>query len=178
MEEEKKSKNILSVFKNLAFWFLIIIYLELVYRLSMVLSFSMEIIINVVLYSLMLSAILSIISRIFKEKANNWITAIILLVLGVLFSVQCVFTKILTTNFSLSNLALGDQAAGFIDDAIKRNMCKYCVYYLFPIAIYILSRYQKKTKYKKKYYGKLYNLCSYIFNISTIILYSYVFYKR
>lgn len=178
MEEEKKSKNNLNVFKNFIFWLLIILYLELVYRLSMQLSFSVEIIINVLLYSLMLSAVLSIVSRIFKDKANNWITAIILLILGVLFSVQCVFTKIFTTNFSLSNLALGDQAAGFIEEAFKRNICKYCIYYLFPITIYILSYFKKETKYKKKYHGRLYYLCSYIYHIYNIILYSHVCYKR
>lgn len=138
-EDKKKTKNVLCVFKNFAFWFLIILYLELVYRLSMELSFSIESIINVLLYSITISSFFSIVSRIFKDRANNWITAIILLILGVVFSVQCVFTKIFTTNFSLSNLALGDQAAGFMEDALKRNICKYCIYYLFSITIYILS---------------------------------------
>lgn len=178
MEEEKKSKNNLNIFKNFIFWVLIIIYLELVYRFSMELSFSIEIVINVVLYSLMLSAFFSIISRIFKDKANNWITAIILLILGVLFSVQCVFTKIFTTNFSLSNLALGDQAAGFMEEGIKRCICKYCIYYLLPITIYTLFSYKKKIKYKKKYCGKLYNLCSYIYHSYNLVLYPYVCYKR
>ena len=141
MEEGKKSKRILNIFKSLAFWILIILYLELVYRLSMELGFSIEIVINILLYSLMLSAIFSMVSRIFEDKANNWITAIILLLLGVLFSVQCVFTKIFTTNFTLSNLALGDQAAGFMEEGIKRNTCKYCIYYLFSITIYIFYCY-------------------------------------
>ena len=121
IESEKKSSKVLSVFLNFAFWFVIIALLELTYRVSMNLNIDIESFINITLYSLMLSAILSVISRIFKGKANNVITSIILLILGILFSVQCVFTKILKTNFALSNLALGDQAAGFIDTAMERN---------------------------------------------------------
>lgn len=121
-EKTKKNKSIFSVFINFVFWFLIIIYLEFAYRLSRGLNTEIESLINITLYGLMLSAVLSTASRIFKDKTNNIITAIILLILGVLFSVQCVFTKIFTTNFALSNLALGDQAAGFIGDAFKRNI--------------------------------------------------------
>lgn len=121
-EEIKKNKSAFSVFANYIFWLLVIVFLEFAYRFSMEYSFNSESIINIVLYSTILSAFLAIISRIFKDKANNWITAIILLILGILFSVQCVFTKIFKTNFAISNLALGDQAAGFIGDAIERNI--------------------------------------------------------
>ena len=133
MEEEKSksTKDIINVLKNFIIWFLITLYLETIYRFSMELSFSIEVIINVTLYSLIVSSFLSIISRIFEDRVNNWITGGIILFLGILFSTQCVFTKIFTTNFALSNLALGDQAAGFIGDAFKRDFSKYYIYYFF-----------------------------------------------
>lgn len=138
--EEKKGKNILSTFKNFAFWLLIIIYLEFTYRLSMGMGFNVESFINIILHGIIVGSFLSIISRIFKDKVNNWITAIVLLILGILFSVQCVFTKIFTTNFSLSNLALGDQAVGFIGDAFKRNRKQYTIYsFIFVSFCLILS---------------------------------------
>lgn len=138
MEKEKRNKNIMGILKNILFWVLIILYLEISFRLCMGFDFNIQSLINISLYSIMISTILSVISRIFKEKASNVVTAIILLILGVLFSVQCVFTKIFTTNFSLANLALGDQAAGFIGDAVKRNICKYSIYCDIFTSIYFI----------------------------------------
>ena len=119
-ENNLETKKRVSVLKNFVFWILTILFLELSYRFSMDYEFNVDSIMNVIIYSTITSAFLSMISRIFKDKTNNWITAIILIVFGTLFSIQCVFTKIFTTNFTLSNLALGDQAAGFIGDALER----------------------------------------------------------
>ena len=121
-EEKKKSNEALSIFANYIFWVVIILFLESVYRISMGIDIVLESSINILLYTLILSSFLSIFSRIFKDKVNNVITAVILFALGILFSVQCVFTKIFKTNFALSNLALGDQAAGFMGDALERNI--------------------------------------------------------
>lgn len=115
---EKKGNKVLNIICNYAFWFLIVIYLEIAYRISMQFDINLESYINITLYGLIVGAFLGIITRILKNK--NFITAIILFVLGLLFCVQCVFTKIFKTNFAISNLALGDQAAGFMGDAIER----------------------------------------------------------
>lgn len=122
--EKKNNRNessiFLQIFCNYSFWLISIIFLEFSYRIIMNFSIDTDNIINIVLYAMIISSVLSIISRIFNNKANNWIISFILLILGVIFSIQCVFTKIFTSNFSLSNLALRDQAAGFIGDALNR----------------------------------------------------------
>ena len=62
--------------------------------------------INIVLYSVVLSSFLSIITNIFNKKVNTIITSIVLFILGVLFSLQCVFYSIFKIYFTFSNLPL------------------------------------------------------------------------
>jgi len=120
--KEKKEKIVKEVKKHniilFLFWFLIILFLEASFKLIMGISFTLNSIINITLYSLIVSSILSFLSSVFPVKANRVIIPILLFILGLLFNVELVFHKIFKTYFSLTNLGLGDQAASFIKDAL------------------------------------------------------------
>ncbi|MBQ7668498.1 MAG: sulfatase-like hydrolase/transferase [Clostridia bacterium] len=97
----------------------------------------------------MASAILSIITCLFKDKVNAVLTSIILFIIGVMFSIQCVFYHTFKVYFSLSNLGLSDQIFSFSEDVVKlvfKNTI-YIVAFMMPFIIYMLFR--KKIKLQK-----------------------------
>ena len=148
-EEKKKDNIVLSVIANIVFWIVILLFLEISYRFSMKYNFELESLINILLYSTSLGAVLSIVSRIFNDKVNNIITSIILLVIGVMFSVQCVFSNIFKAPFAISNLALGDQVASFMKEAIEGilNNIGFIIIFLAPFILFLI--FKKKIKLKK-----------------------------
>ena len=148
IKEEKKEIKKHNIILFL-FWFLIILFLEASFKLIMGISFTLNSIINITLYSLIVSSILSFLSSVFPVKANRVIIPILLFILGLLFNVELVFHKIFKTYFSLTNLGLGDQAASFIKDAligIVTNII-FILVLLAPFIIYLIIK--KRLEFKR-----------------------------
>ena len=151
--KEKKEKKVKEVKKHniilFLFWFLIILFLEASFKLIMGISFTLNSIINITLYSLMVSCILSFLSSVFPVKANRVIIPILLFILGLLFNVELVFHKIFKTYFSLTNLGLGDQAASFIKDALIGIFTNihFILILLAPFIIYLFVK--KRFEFKR-----------------------------
>lgn len=148
-EEEKKENKVVSALVNAIFWIVILLFLEISFRFSMGYEFELESLVNILLYSVMLGTIFSIVSRIFKDKANNIITSIMLLIIGVMFSVQCVFSKIFKAPFAISNLALGDQVGSFMKEAIEGILSNigFILIFLAPFILFLI--FKKKIKLKR-----------------------------
>jgi beta-lactamase regulating signal transducer with metallopeptidase domain len=112
-------KSFLDVLKNYSLWFLSIMFLEFSFIIIMSIPIELSSIINILLFAIIASSVLSLISNIFKQKVNTIITSIILFIFGVLFSIQCVFFSIFKIYFSLTNLGLGDQVTSYLDKAFS-----------------------------------------------------------
>ena len=144
MDKQNKPQHNIKLFliknlKKFGLWFISILYLEIAFILIMGNNFEFDSIINILLYTTILSSLLSVVTNIFKSKPNTIITSIILFIFGFLFSLQCVFYSIFKIYFSVSNLGLGDQVTSYLDkafEAIVSNLL-YILLFMLPFILFI-----------------------------------------
>lgn len=131
-------KRYFLVLKNFLFYFIILMFLELSFSIIMG-NISIKQIIHVLLFSTIISVVLSIICNLFSPKFNVVINGIILFLLGLLFSVQCVFYNTFKVYFSLFNLGLSDQALAFFSDMVHSILSNivYILIFMIPFVFYL-----------------------------------------
>ncbi len=101
------------------YYFLSIMFLEITFKLLIFKKFFGVGLINIILFSLILSIIFTIISKMFKsEKINNIFIFSILSILGFWFSLEFVFRQIFEVFFSIHLFELADQAASFVGKTV------------------------------------------------------------
>ena len=135
--------------KNYLFYLVITLFLEFSFSIIMSTKLSGESVANIILFSIISSSVLSLISNIFKEKVNVIITSIILFILGLGFALQCVFYNSLKTYFSLSNLGLGDQLSSFMKETVNcviHNLF-FIILFFLPFILYLI--FHKKINLEK-----------------------------
>ncbi len=133
-------ESLFDSIKKISLWFLIILFLELSFIIIMKSKIELDNILFILLFDIILSSFLSILSNIFKQKINYFNTSFILLILGVLFSIQCVFYDVFKVYFSLNNLGLSDQITSFMGktfSAIFSNIFNILVFML-PFILYVI----------------------------------------
>lgn len=99
--------------------FVILIYLEFLFRLlvkSQIFNIS---ILYVLLYSIFLSLIINIITKFFKLSVNKTIWFVVLFMISLLYSVQLCMYKMFGFYFNWSLIGATDQVAAFMGDGIK-----------------------------------------------------------
>ena len=163
-------KNLKENIKKILIYFISILFLEIIFKIIVHNEISINNIINISLYSMIISSILSIISNIFNNKINNIIICIILFIIGLLFSIQGVFYNTFKVYFSLSNLGISDQLSSFMDQFFKviLNNILYIIIYMIPFILYLI--FKKKINITKN------NLNSYITYVIILILFIPIFY--
>ena len=161
--------RVVNITKKISLWFFSIVFLELVFCIIMNNKIELDNSINIILYSVILSSFLSIITNIFNKKVNTIITSITLFILGFLFSLQCVFYSIFKIYFSFSNLGLGDQVTDYLDKAFQAIMSNLLniIIFMIPFILYLLFHKKIKTRKNGKY--------SYMIFIFVIVLFSFAF---
>ena len=139
-------KEAIESLKKFGLWFVSIFFLEFAFILIMHTKIEFNNLLNIFINSILFAAFFSIITNIFKEKVNTVITAIILFVLGFLFSTQCVFYSIFKIYFSFSNLGLGDQVTSYLDKAISAILSNFfnIIIFMLPFILYLI--FKKKLK--------------------------------
>ena len=115
----KKNINFITIIKRFLLFLIPVLFLEFMFAMFNFDTFYKESVINIFLYSLMVSSILSIISGFFKDKGNRVVISILLFILGLLFSIQLVFFDTFKTFFSFTELGLGDQLESFLGSTLK-----------------------------------------------------------
>ena len=147
-----------NIFKRFSLFLFVLLFLEIVFQFIAFNHLSFETIINVLLYSIIISGLLSILSGIFNNKTNHIITSIILFIIGVLFCIQLVFYNVFKAFVSFSILGLGDQLNSFMGETIRAiidNGAKivniFPVLHLIPAFIKENSLVHLKTAIKDKY---------------------------
>lgn len=153
----------MNYFKNFVFWFINITYFEFIFSFFSYDTYAKSIVINIFIFSLMISAILSFITGLFKEKTNNIIKCILNFIFGFHFSLQYIFHSVFQSYFSFSLLGLSDQLTSFTSDVINAIVSNIFIVVLFfiPFILNIILR--------KKIIIKRYSLCDLLFNALTII---------
>lgn len=132
-------------------WFLSILYLEIIFVVFISKTFSMQLLINILFSSIIISKLLNIFVGLFKSKVKVFVSGIILYLFGFFFSFQAIFFKIFKTYFSLYNIGLSDQIKGFEDEAIKfifRNYY-YIGIFILPFLLFLIINIKKKINYER-----------------------------
>ena len=148
-KKEKKSFVITDVLKRFLLFLIPVLFLEFIFSMFIFDTFYKESIINIILYSFMVSSILSILSGFFKDKGNRVVTSILFFVLGLLFCIQLVFYDTFKTFFSFTELGLGDQLESFLGSTLKaiwKNIIKIIVLFS-PFILYLI--FKKKLIYTR-----------------------------
>ena len=156
--------------KKFGSWLSAILFLEFSFIVIMQSKIEIENIFNIILFSILLSSFMSIITNIFKYKINKIITSFFLFVLGVLFSLQCVFYSIFKIYFSLSNLGLSDQVTSYLDKAFSSILANilFILIFMLPFILYLVF-----SKKMKLYHNKLFDYVNFLL---IIILFAPIFY--
>ncbi len=136
--------------KRFSLFLISLMFLEIVFSFVIFNSFPIDKIINVLLYTIIISGFLSIITGIFNKKTNNVITAIILFITGLLFSAQLVFYNVFKAYISFSILGLSDQIGGsFFNETIQAILDNivYIIILLIPFILFLI--FKKKLNLEK-----------------------------
>ena len=164
-----------NIIKRFCLFLISILFLEIVFSFVIFNSFPLDKVINVLLYTIIISGLFSIISGIFNKKTNNVITSIILFILGLLFSAQLVFYNVFKAYISFSILGLSDQIGGsFLDETITAILDNiiYIIILLIPFILFLIFK-KKLNLEKNKLKDYLFYLIMMIFGIGLFSLYIY-----
>ena len=137
-----KKMNLSSNLRRFFFFLVVILFMEMVFALTIFDNYLKESIINIFLFSIILASFLSIITGIFNDKLNKVLTSTVLGLLGLFFSIQLVFYNTFKTFFSFSILGLGDQLESFMKEtftAIIHNFF-YILLLFLPFIIYLIFK--------------------------------------
>ncbi len=156
MREVFNKINLKNILKRYLLFFVFLLFQEFFFKFVVFNEFELESIINIVLLSSILAALLSIITSVFNKKSNNVITPIILFLIGFLFNVQIVFYNTFKTFFSLTILGLGDQLESFMKETFQAiiDNCIYILVFFLPFIIYLIFR--KKINLSKNKRGSVF----------------------
>ena len=135
-------KKVWNLFKRIQLrsliWFLSILYLEIIFVVLISKTFSIQLCINILFSTIIISKCLTLFTGLFKGKVKGVITGILLFIFGFVFTFQAIFSKIFKTYFSLYNISLSDQLKGFELETIKLIIKNYIYIILFIIPLILL----------------------------------------
>ena len=122
--------------------FLFLLYFELIFKLLVFKNLSNFL--NILIYTLLISIIITFITNLFNEKINKILLFITYSIIPILFSIQLVFKNIFESFFSLSLLSLSDQVLDFKNEAISLILENILFILLFFIPLIILIIFRNK----------------------------------
>ena len=163
-----------NVVKRFLLLFISLLFLEVVFSYVIFSGINGSNIINIGLFSIIISSFLSIVTGIFKDKTNTIITAITLLIIGILFSIQLVFYNVFKAFISFSMLGLGDQLNSFLGETVQAILDNfiYIIIMLLPFILYLI--FKKKIGLVKNN-SKSYFVYGIMMIVSIILYTSYIF---
>lgn len=167
-KKEKKEFVITDILKRFLLFLIPVLFLEFIFSMFIFDTFYKESIINIILYSFMVSSILSLLSGFFKDKGNRVVTSILFFILGLLFCIQLVFYDTFKTFFSFTELGLGDQLESFLGSTLKaiwKNIIKIIVLFS-PFILYLIFK-KKLISSKNKIFGYITYIV--VFGISLLL---------
>jgi len=131
------------------FFYALILYSEFIFAMLTFDSFLKTSVINIMVFSFVISCLLTIICSLFKEKVNKIIAIVLFSIIGFWYNLYYIFETIFDSFFSLAVFKLSDQGLKFANNGIIAIITHfYGVILLFiPLILIILLR--KKLNFKK-----------------------------
>jgi len=126
-----------------------LLYFELVFHLFMYDNYLRSSIVNIILFCLINSFIIYILTSVWKEKTNKIMTYVIYTVLALWYSLHYIFYNILQSPFSLSLFALTDQAATFSKNVVIGILENFYIIILLFIPLVLFIIFRKRMFYKR-----------------------------
>ena len=124
-------------------------YFDLIFNLFAYDNYLRESFINIVLFCLVNSVLIFILTSVWNDKANKVITYVIYAFMGFWYSLYYIFYKVLLTPFSVALFRQTDQVLDFAENVIISILQNSHVILLFftPLILFVLFR---KKIFKKK----------------------------
>ena len=126
--------------------FLFLSWLEIVFQFSVFDEFLKESIINIFIYTIIVSIIVTLLTNVFTKKINKINLYIIYTILPILYAIQLVFKNIFNNFFSISLLGLSDQVMAFGTSTLLLILSNVFYIILFFIPLLLLIIFRKKIK--------------------------------
>ncbi len=148
-------------------YYILLIYLETVYRILCIENFFSISIINTLIYLIPISFILNIISS-FTKHFNKVITYIIIFIISFWFVVETIFKKVFGVFFSIKTINMVDNLTSFTTDVIRNifeNIIIIIILFIPFIIIIILNKKINFNKINKK--SLLLSILVFIISITT-----------
>ena len=130
-------------------YYIILLYLELIFRIFCINKFFSLSIINILLYLIPISIFMSIISKILSNKKNYYISLALISLLTLYFCIELVFERTFNVFFSLSTLGLANQTLSFLGETISSIMTNIIPIFLLFIPLILTIIFHKKIDYFK-----------------------------
>lgn len=157
--------------KKFGITFLSLLYFDLIYGLFTFDSYLRGSIINVVLFDLMISFLVFLITTLKKPKVNKIIAYVIYGFLGFWYSLYYVFYKVFATPFSLSLFEETDQVLEFGKNVILSILTNLHVIILFFIPLILLIIFRKhKCRIRMRKKNVIAYLCLFLISLVVFIL--------
>lgn len=136
---------------TIIYFYLQILFLEVVSKIIITGSFLNIGLLYLVVYSLPFSLIFFFITRLFKEKTNKKLTIIFSLIITIYFGFQYVFFTLFSVPFSFNTIGLANAVVEFKDiikDTLTSNII-YIIIYLIPFLILLVLIIIKRINFKQ-----------------------------
>ena len=150
--------------RNFFINFILIAYMELLFGLLSFDTYSRSSIINIILFSLIISSLITIITSLFNKKILNYI---IYSILGIFFSMQFVLKNVFGFFFSLDLFKLSDQVLKFGKETIISILKNFYAIILFFLPLILLIVFRKKYENDKK--NMLFSLGVFLLSIGLFV---------
>jgi len=147
-----------------------LLYFDLIFNLFTYDSYLRESFINIILFGLINSFILFILTSVWRDKVNKIITYVIYTLMALWYSLYYIFYRVLLTPFSIALFRQTDQVLDFAGNTILSILQNiYVVILLFvPLALFIVFRKRLfKERLKKK--EILISLLVFVFSIGLYV---------
>lgn len=159
--------------KNLYWFFFLIIYLELMYRIFVFNTFINLDFLYVLLFSIPISTFFYLITNLYNEKLNKVFVIILSLIISVIFMAQTVYFNFYQSMFSIFSLMNGTgQVMAFAKDILKIMLGIWYVLLIMILPFILFLIFNKKIfSFKKLNFRKamIYLIITIIFYLSTLL---------
>ena len=159
--------------KNLYWFFFLIIYLELMYRIFVFNTFINLDFLYVLLFSIPIGTFFYLITNLYNEKLNKIFVIILSLIISAIFMAQTVYFNFYQSMFSVFSLMNGTgQVMAFAKDILKIMLGIWYVLLIMILPFILFLIFNKKIfSFKKLNFRKvmIYLLATIIFYLSTLL---------
>jgi len=131
------------------FYFTILLYLELIFRLLKIKTFFSTNLIYIIIFLIPVSLLISFIGRLFNEKTNKIINILFITILCIWFNLHFIYSEIFDVYFSFSIIKLADQAVSFWKEGVAGivNNLLGVILLFIPVIVAIITH--KIVNYEK-----------------------------